>query len=159
VRGDLLSYWEPEGGGDPDDRLRWEASARRIAAGLRELAHVAAAVDPEQTTIAFPCGSARVAAGYERAIRSENVEVRIVEDGAGTLGVALPCRPGATDEEIKHVVLAVVKAAHTVEFVPVDAEVLAQLETVQAMEDLFAGGIERLRRIGAGLRRAVAGAR
>lgn len=69
--------------------------------------------DPGQLVLAFSCGrSAGQAARWVGAILSENVEARIVVDSAGTVLVALPCRPETTDEEIRHVVLACVKARH-----------------------------------------------
>ena len=157
VRGDLLPYWQPDAPVSSADRAAWLLAARRIGIGLRELAHVRAEVDEELLTLAFACASMRSAIAYEGAIRSEKVAARIVEDGTGMAGVALPCRPGATDDEVKHVVLAVVKAAHTVDAVPVDAETLAQLQTVQLFEELVAAGFDRLRRIGGGVRRLAGG--
>jgi hypothetical protein len=89
--------------------------------------------------LAFSCGNdAGLAARYDEAIRRENVEARVIESGDGQIGVALPCRPDATDEEINHVVLAVVKTAHALEYGPeVDPAVLAQIEAVQAIEQYF----------------------
>jgi hypothetical protein len=86
--------------------------------------------------VAFSCGKDhRLATGYVDAIQHENVEARLIEAAGGEYGIALPCRPDTTDEEIKHVVLAGVKAAHALEFIPIeDPDVLAQLQIVQAFE-------------------------
>ena len=104
--------------------------------------------------LAFSCGAdAQLAARYEEGIRRENVEARIIAAGDGQFGVALPCRPDASDEEIKHVVLAVVKTAHAVEFGShVDPAVLAQLEAIRAVERSFGDLAARARSLGGGLK-------
>lgn len=87
--------------------------AQRIATGLRELAHLPVTADDEQTIIAFPePEGVTAAAEWVQAIRTENVDARLLLDGAGNAGVQLPCRPDFSDDEIRHVVLACVKAAH-----------------------------------------------
>ena len=154
VRGDLLTFWEPSRPLAPDERQRWQAAATWIGVGLYELAHVVATVDADLGVLAFSCGGdARLAAEYEAGIRRENVEARVVEAGDGQVGVALPCRPEATDEEIKHVVLAVVKTAHAVEFGShVDPAVLAQLEAIRAIEQSFGDLAACVRSFGGGLK-------
>jgi len=112
VRGDLLTYWEPAGV-SAGERQRWLRAARRIAAGIAELVHLRATLDPTLLVLAFSRGKdIGQAARWVSAILSENVEARVVVDGAGIAGVSLPCRPDTSDEEIRHVVLSCVKAAH-----------------------------------------------
>lgn len=159
VRGDLLGFWEPDGPVGDDDRRRWEAAARRIAVGLFELAHLPATVDANRLLLAFFCdGDVQLAAAYAQAIGSENVEARVTEvDEAGAVGVALPCRPETTDEEVRHVVLAVVKAAHVgAARSASDRDVLAQLEVVRVVEQGLADAARRLRSLGAGVRHGAA---
>lgn len=154
MRGDLLPYWEPNPDLPAAERAGWLGAAGRMAEGLGYLAHLPATVDADALVVAFPCADLRLAADYERAIRRENVEARVVVAGNG-VGVALPCRPDATDEEIKHCVLAGVKAAHAVEFIPItDPDVLEQLAAVQAIEACVVNFGRRLRGLGGGRRRA-----
>lgn len=150
VRGDLLTYWEPVGPLAADDRQRWLTAAIRIATGLYELAHVIATIDVDLGVLAFSCGTdAGLAARYDEGIHRENVEARVIAGRDGQVGVALPCRPDATDEEINHVVLAVVKTAHALEFGPeIDPAVLAQLEAVRAVEQYFVDLRGRVRSFG-----------
>lgn len=157
VRGDLLGYWEPDGPVADTDRARWAAAAARIRSGLATLAHLDATVAPDLLVIAFSCGrDLTLATGYERAIRTENIEGRLIEAGDGTYGIALPCRPEATNEEIRHVVLAGLKAAHAVEFVPItDPHVLDQLAAVRAVEACVVDLGRKVKRFGAGVRRRV----
>jgi len=107
----------------PDDRARWLAAAERVATGLAELAHLDAFVDEAHGRVGFSCdGDLALAAAYETAIRGENVEacrVRPAVAGRPDLPadeVVLPCRPDTTDEEIRHAVLATLKASHALEF-------------------------------------------
>jgi hypothetical protein len=68
----------------------------------------------------------------------------------------LPCRPNATDEEIKHAVLASVKAAHAVEFISItDSEVLDQLVVLQAFEACAVDLGRRVNAIGTGIKRGL----
>lgn len=133
------------------------AAANRIASGLSALAHLAVTVDPTLLVVAFSCGrDLRLASSYEGAIRAENVDSRIIEAADGELGIALPCRPNATEDEIKHAVLAGVKAAHTVEFIPIDDEtVLAQLAAIQAVEACVVDFGRKMKGIGSGVRRGL----
>ena len=114
-------------------------------------------VDPDHAIVAFSCGrDLKLAADYERAIRAENLEARVIEAANGDVGIALPCRPDATDEEIKHAVLAGVKAAHTVEFIPIDdPDVLKQLAAVQAIEACVVDWGRKLKGIGSGIKRGL----
>jgi hypothetical protein len=139
------------------DRERWVVVADRIRSGLATLAHLDATVSPELLVVAFSCDQyLGLATRYERAIRSENVEGRLVEGGDGSYGIALPCRPDATDEEITHVVLAGLKAAHAIEFVTItDPQVLDQLAAVHAAEACVVELGRTIKRIGAGMRRKV----
>lgn len=154
VRGDMLSFWEPDGNVSESARRQWVLNAERIATGLMELAHLPAFVDPRSFRVGFFCdGDIKLAIAYERAITSENVEARRVSPPLpGTAGgpngpslarkatklvlrleedelpadeIVLPCRPDAEDEEIVHAVLATMKASHALEFeVVVDDEQL-----------------------------------
>jgi hypothetical protein len=142
----MLLIWEPEAPLDAVTRHAWGLVAQRIATGLRELAHLPVTADDEQGIIAFPEPEG-VAAGAEwvQAIRGENVDARLLLDGAGNAGVQLPCRPDFSDEEIRHVVLACVKAAHIGlgPAVPVDAA--AQPYTVLQAERIVSEVATRLR--------------
>jgi hypothetical protein len=132
-------------------------AARRIAAGLRALAHLVATIDAETCILAFPCGDGSLAARWSQAIASENVEARVIIDGGGTAGVQLPCRPETTDEEIRHVVLACVKAAHVGAGPAVAPEIAAQLDAVLQAEQIVGQVAARLRTLGTGLRREFGG--
>ncbi|MDQ4044543.1 MAG: hypothetical protein M3173_03725 [Chloroflexota bacterium] len=108
-----------------DERVRWLAAAERIATGIVDLAHVEAFVDPSRLRVGFFCyGDAALPAAYERAILKENIEGRCVDvteqprlgSGCHRGEIILPCRPDATDEEVIHAVLAVMKASHALEF-------------------------------------------
>jgi hypothetical protein len=157
VRGNLLPYWEPSLGVGDDERASWLAAANRIASGLSALAHLSVTVDPNLCVVAFSCGrDLKLASNYEGAIRAENLDARIVEAADGEFGVALPCRPDAADEEIRHAVLAGVKAAHTVEFIPIDNhEVLAQLAAIQAVEACVVDFGRKMKGIGSGVKRGL----
>jgi hypothetical protein len=133
------------------------AAANRIASGLSALAHLSVTVDPTLCVVAFSCGrDLKLASNYEGAIRAENLEARIIEAADGELGIALPCRPDATDDEIKHAVLAGLKAAHTVEFIPIeDQDVLAQLAAIQAVEACVVDFGRKMKGIGSGVKRGL----
>ena len=139
------------------DRARWTVVAERIRAGLATLAHLDATVAPDLLVIAFSCGrDLTLATGYERAIGLENIAARLIEAGDGTYGIALPCRPEATDEEIRHVVLAGLKAAHALEFVPItDPHVLEQLAAVRAVEACVVDLGRKVKGFGMGVRQRV----
>ncbi len=129
MRGELLPLWEPAGPLGPEERRCWTVAAERIAAGIAELAHLDAFVDALHLRVGFSCdGDTELAAAYVRAIRGENVEARQVAPvvaGRSDLPadeVVLPCRPGASDEEITHAVLAALKASHALEFIPVASD-------------------------------------
>jgi hypothetical protein len=121
------------------------------------LAHLAVIVDPNLLVVAFSCGrDLTLASDYEAAIRAENLEARMIEAVGGEFGIALPCRPDATDDEVKHAVLAGVKAAHTVEFIPIEnQDVLAQLAAVQALEACVVDFGRKLKGIGSGMKRGL----
>jgi hypothetical protein len=157
VRGDLLIYWEPAGPIGEDERAHWLAAANRIGSGLATLAHLSVTVDGELFVVAFSCGKdVKLAANYEKAILRENLEARLIEAADGSIGVALPCRPDATDEEIKHAVLAGVKAAHAVEFIPItDPDVLDQLVALQAFEACMVDLSRKIKGVGAGIKRGL----
>lgn len=156
VRGDLLPIWEPSGALTAAERDAWKQAARRIAAGLRELAHLPTTLDDELGMLAFPCVDGADAARWGRAIASEHVEARVIIDQAGTAGVQLPCQPHATDEEIRHVVLACVKAAHAQLGPAVSPTVAAQIESMVLAEQIVGDVAARLRDIGTGIRHELA---
>ena len=146
----MLPIWEPTAPLDAATRQAWSRRAQRIATGLRELAHLPVTVDGEQAIIAFPePEGVTAAADWVQAIRSENVEARLLLDGAGHAGVQIPCGPDFGDEEIRHVVLACVKAAHVglEPAVPMDA---APLDTVIEAERVVGDVAARLRSLGTG---------
>lgn len=152
VRGEILPFWEPTAALSATEQAAWETAARRIASGLGVLAHLQVTHDPQQVLLAFACGDdPGLAANWVQAIHSENVAARMIVDGGGQVGVALPCRPDFSDEEIRHVVLACVKAAH-VDAVPVTAEVAAQLDSLRLAEQVVSDVAQRLRSFGSGLR-------
>jgi hypothetical protein len=138
---------------DSATRHAWGLVAQRIATGLRELAHLPVTADDEQSIIAFPePEGVAAAAEWVQAIRSENVEARLLLDGAGNAGVQLPCRPDFSDEEIRHVVLACVKAAHVGLGPAVPPEAAAQLDAVFQAERIVSDVAARLRSLGIGAR-------
>lgn len=107
------------------ERARWLAAAERIATGIVDLAHVEAFVDPARLRVGFFCyGDATLPTAYERAILDENVDGRCIDviaqprlgPGCHRGEIILPCRPDAPNEEVTHVVLAVMKASHALEF-------------------------------------------
>lgn len=114
-------------------------------------------VDADLFVVAFSCGrDLKLAGEYVNAIRAENLEARLIESADGQVGVALPCRPEATDDEVKHAVLAGVKAAHTVEFIPIDdQDVLAQLAAVQAIEACVIDWSRKVKGLGSGMKRGL----
>ena len=119
-------------GGSPPGSPRWPP-CRRI-------------VDGELVVLAIGYGDdLRDGAALERAIASENVEARVLSGAAGAVGVALPCRSDASDEEIRHVVLAAVKATHADASAALNPEVLFQLAAMQAIEQGVAGLTARAR--------------
>ena len=142
----MLPIWEPEAPLDAVTRHAWGRAAQRIAAGLRALAHLPVTADDEQGIIAFrePEGVA-AAADWVQAIRGENVEARLLLDGAGNAGVQLPCPPDFSDEEIRHVVLACVKAAHVGVDPAEPVEAAAQPYTVLQAERIVSDVATRLR--------------
>ena len=121
-----MPYWEPAGALSDEEQGRWLAAAERIATGIVELAHLDAFVDAAHYRVGFSCaGDVALAAAYEAAIRRERIEARQVAPvvtGRHASAerprdeVVLPCRPGASDEEITHAVLATMKASHALEF-------------------------------------------
>jgi hypothetical protein len=116
---------------EDDDRRRWFAAADRIATGIVELAHIDAFVDVAGWRVGFDCETPELTAAYARAILDENVEPRSLATKPGRPAgqIALPCRPDATDEEITHVVLSVMKASHALEF-----EVVMELDAARASD-------------------------
>ena len=147
----MLPIWEPQGPLDAATRHAWGLVAQRIATGLRELAHLAVTADDEQAILAFPePEGVAAAAEWVQAIRSENVDARLLLDGAGNAGVHLPCRPDFNDEEIRHVVLACVKAAHVGLGPAVPADAAAQLDTLFQAERIVSDVAARLRSLGSG---------
>ncbi len=149
----MLPIWEPQSPLDAATRQAWGRTAQRIAAGLRELAHLPVTADEEQGILAFPePEGVAAAAEWVRAIRSENVDARLLLDGAGNAGVQLPCRPDFGDDEIRHVVLACVKAAHVGLGPAVPVETAAQLDAVFQAERIVGDVAARLRALGHGAR-------
>lgn len=117
MRGDLLPLWVPERDLDETARAAWRTSAYRIALGVELVAHLEPIVDPDRLAVGFCAASAELAELLARAIRRENVDAATARAHPGmtqesACDVILPCRPGATDEEIDHAVLAATKAAH-----------------------------------------------
>lgn len=120
--------------------MQWLQASERIATGLRVLAHLDAFTDVRRLTVGFSlAGDEALAARYVDAMRDEHVDARTSSAGneqttgatrcrllsavmrkiAGNLPadeVLVPCSPEATDDEIKHVVLAALKASHAIEF-------------------------------------------
>jgi hypothetical protein len=119
--------------------MSWLADAERIATGITILAHLEPFIDVERLRVGFTCrGDVELASRYEAAILAENIACeriatplpeagtilgrvarRLLGAGSGDLPpdeIALPCRPDATDEQIQQAVLAVMKAAHAIEF-------------------------------------------
>ena len=118
VRGDLLTYWETDERWSPDDASarRWLSVAGRIATGIAEIAHLTATVEPALRLLAVGTGpDATDARALRDAILAERVEAVLVVGAGHEHGVALPCGPAFTDEEITHVVLACMKATHAVD--------------------------------------------
>lgn len=147
----MLPIWEPETTLDAATRRAWGLVAQRIATGLRELAHLPVTADDEQGIIAFPeLEGVAAAADWVQAIRSENVEARLLVDGADNAGVQLPCGPDFCDEEIRHVVLACVKAAHVGLGPAVLPEAAAQLDASFQAERIVSDVAARLRSLGLG---------
>ena len=145
----MLPIWEPEEPLDAATRQAWGLVAQRIATGLRELAHLPVTADDSQAIIAFPePEGVAAAAEWVQAIRSENVEARLLVDGAGNAGVQLPCRPDFSDEEIRHVVLACVKAAHVGLGPAVPPEAAAQQDAIFQAERIVSDVAVRLRSLG-----------
>lgn len=142
----MLPIWDPEAALDAATRRAWGLAAQRIATGLRELAHLPVTADDSQAIIAFPePEGVTAAAEWVQAIRSENVEARLLLDGAGNAGVQLPCAPDFSDEEIRHVVLACVKAAHVGLGPAVPEEAIAQLDADFPAERVVSDIAARLR--------------
>src|SRR5690242_5071709 len=145
----MLPIWEPEEPLDAAIRDAWSGVAQRIATGLRELAHLPVTAADDQAIIALPePEGVAAAAGWVQAIRSENVDARLLLDGAGNAGVQLPCQPDFGDEEIRHVVLACVKAAHVGLGPAVPGEVAAQLDAAFQAERVVGDVAARLRFLG-----------
>ncbi len=145
----MLPIWEPEAPLDAATRHAWGLAAQRIATGLRELAHLPVTADDDQAIIAFPePEGVTAAAEWVRSIRGENVEARLLLDGAGNAGVQLPCRPDFSDEEIRHVVLACVKAAHVGLGPAVPHAAAAQLDAIFQAERIVGDVAARLRALG-----------
>ncbi len=135
----MLELWSPEGAVSAEERASWLAAAERIATGITILAHLEPFIDTQRLRVGFTCGGdAELAARYAASILDENIACervatplpaadsivgrfarRLLGTGAGDLPadeIALPCRPDATDEQIQQAVLAVMKAAHVIEF-------------------------------------------
>ena len=149
----MLPIWEPQAPLDAATRRAWGGGAQRIATGLRELAHLPVTADDAQAILAFPePEGVTVAAEWVQAIRSENVGARLLLDGAGNAGVHLPCRPDFSDDEIRHVVLACVKAAHVGLGPAVPIEDVAQLDAIFQAERIVNDVAARLRALGNGAR-------
>jgi len=145
----MLPIWEPEAPLDAPTRHAWGLVAQRIATGLRELAHLPVTADDSQAIIAFPePEGVAAAAEWVQAICSENVEARLLLDGAGNAGVQLPCRPDFSDEEIRHVVLACVKAAHVGLDPDVPLAAADQQDVIFLAESIVSDVAARLRSLG-----------
>ena len=142
----MLPIWEPAVLLAGEAQRAWHTAARRITAGIGYLAHLDVTADPELGILAFqPGDDLSLATRWAQAIASENVEARVIVDGAGLPGVQLPCRPDFSDEEIRHVVLACVKAAHTPGLGLVPTEVTSQLDALFAAERVVSSVASRLR--------------
>jgi hypothetical protein len=135
----MLEMWSPENDLGAEGHERWLAAAERIATGITILAHLEPFIDTERLRVGFTCGGdVAVAERYEASILDENISCERVAtplpepdsfvgrfarrllntetDGLPADEIALPCRPDATDEQIQQAVLAVMKAAHVIEF-------------------------------------------
>ena len=150
----MLDFWRPEDSIDDATRQRWLRAGERVATGLRVLAHLDAFTDVRRLTVGFSlAGDENLAERYVKAIRDEHIDARLsspIDDRthdadagrrgllsaarrllAGNLArdeVLLPCRPDATDEEIKHVVLAALKASHALQYgLPLASDELGEL--------------------------------
>ena len=149
----MLEFWQPGDSIDDATRQRWLRAGERVATGLQVLAHLEAFTDVRRLTVGFSlAGNEALAARYAQAIRDERIDARLGSplgelacQGSGRNGllsaarrllagnlrrdeVLLPCRPDATDEEIKHVVLAALKASHALQYgVPLASNELGEL--------------------------------
>lgn len=91
-----------------------------IAIGVELVAHLEPILDLDALRVGFCCDSEDLAELLAERVRAENVgaaHCRAHPSGAAqaeACDVVLPCRPGASREEIDHAVLAAVKAAHGV---------------------------------------------
>lgn len=135
----MLEMWSPAGTPTAEEAASWLAAAERIATGITILAHLEPFIDLERLRVGFTCGGdVDLAARYAASILDENVACeriatplpaahtitgriarRLLGVEAGSLPadeIALPCRPDASDEQIQQAVLAVMKAAHAIEF-------------------------------------------
>lgn len=127
MRGETLVFWASEDPIDAEADAAWNRAAQRIVNGLVELGHLTSFIEPERRLVGFCAQAPAEAVRFAGFIADENVESHVVcgrPDGIGPIDdVVLPCSPAATDEEIRHVVLAAVKAAHAVRMSPQRASV------------------------------------
>jgi len=120
VRGDLLPLWRPAGAPSPEDREIWRVAGQSIAIGVELVAHLEPVLDLDALLVGFCCDSEDLAEFLAQRVRAENVDAEHCRAHPGSriqsqaCDVVLPCRPGASREEIDHAVLAAVKAAHGV---------------------------------------------
>lgn len=117
MRGDWLPLWQSAAPLDPESRGAWELAAYRIALGVELAAHLEPLLDTERLYVGFCSRSPSLARALQAAIQHENVDAALArahpdQAQAEACDVVLPCRPGATSEEINHVVLAAIKAGH-----------------------------------------------
>lgn len=120
VRGELLPLWQPPGEVSDELRRAWVESGQSIALGVELVAHLEPILAIEELQVGFCCDSEDLADLLVDRIKAENIDAERTRAHPGGINqyqacdVTLPCRPGASREEIDHVVLAAVKASHGV---------------------------------------------
>jgi hypothetical protein len=119
ARADLLPYWEPDTALDSEARERWQDRAYRLALGIEVVAHLEPIVDEERLCAGFCVRSAALAEAMRDAILGENMGAIVARAHPGEHGeqtaacdVLLACHPDASDEDVKHGVVAATKTAH-----------------------------------------------
>ena len=113
----MLPLWQAGPDVDAATRSAWQTVAYRLALGIELVAHLEPIVDPDRLYVGFCAHSHELAGMLVEAVLKENVGAVVARAHPGmdqetACDVILACRPGATDEEVHHAVLAGTKAAH-----------------------------------------------
>lgn len=114
----MLPLWRPPDDPTDEQRRAWLEAGRRIATGVELVAHLEPILAVDELRVGFCCDSEELAAMIAERILTENVGAETCRAHPGGVNqneacdVVLPCRPGASSEEIDHAVLAAVKASH-----------------------------------------------